>query len=136
MQENQVIDRETAFAEVEKWLSAKKIPVSDREKKKEQIETIVAAIQDGRLTLETNLMFKQTLLFPIGSSEKPIEELTYLNRITQESINIRTKNVSPGDLDGRIKAYAAALTRQPDAIIGKLDSADLSLCESIVNFFM
>jgi hypothetical protein len=136
MQPGAVISREQALKEVESWLDYKKIPHTDRAKKKEQIENLVAAIEDGRLIKEENNVWKQKLLFPITTGEKPIEELKYQPRIMQETINLRTKNVQPGDLDGRIKAYAAAITRTVDGIIGKLDSVDLSLCESIVNFFM
>jgi hypothetical protein len=44
--------------------------------------------------------------------------------------------VKSTDIDGRLRAYASALTGQSYVNIGNLDSGDYSITTTIVNFFL
>lgn len=130
-----MIDIETAQQDIQKWLDFKKVSEKKRENLNDSIEAITNAICEDKLILTESNEFVQKLSFPVGE-EKIIDSLKYKPRITIGNIQDNMKNVKPGDSDGRISAYIAALTGQPTAVIKKMDSEDYSVAQAIAIFFL
>lgn len=130
------VDKETATKEVDRWLDAKKVMPSKRENNRDAIEKLVECVMYGQLIVTDNDTLQQVLIWPLGDNES-IKTLDYRQRINLETINARIKreNIKATDVDARIMAYAAALTSQPTAILGKMDTEDTGLMQSIVSFF-
>jgi hypothetical protein len=51
-------------------------------------------------------------------------------------VQARTKQVKAGDANGILMAYVAALTGENTGIIGKMDTEDYNICQSIAVFFV
>lgn len=132
----QKVDKETATKEVDRWLDAKKVMPSKRENNRDAIDKLVESVMYGQLIVTENDTLQQVLIWPLGDNES-IKTLDYRQRINLETINARIKreNIKATDVDARIMAYAAALTSQPTAILGKMDTEDTGLMQSIVSFF-
>lgn len=138
MQEKtQIVDVETAIADVNAWLDYKKVTQYKRDENKDSIDAIVSGICEGHLSINPDTYeITQKLIFPIKGEDSEITELKLRPRITVEAIDQRMKNVKPGDVNGRIRAYIGALSRQPEGVIGKIDSEDVSITRHIALFFM
>lgn len=130
------ISREQAETEVKAWLDHKCVSEKRRESKKDAIENLIGAIEDGSLTMDqTNFKLTQRLLFPF-KNEKSVDELVYLPRITVDAVQKSMGGIKADDLHGMVKAYVAALTTQPKAIISALDTEDYEVAQKIAIFFM
>lgn len=134
----EVVSKEIAQAEVDKWLDFKRIRPSKRESNKEYIDALVAGICDGLLILKDDMRFEQNLQFPIedktgGSSFKTLE---YKPRINVSLIQLHLQGVKTGDADGRLLAHVTALTAKPKELIKKLDTEDYGIALAIAVFFV
>ena len=130
------VSAEVAKLEIEKWLDHKKVSERKRESNKESIELLQDAIADGCLALnEVDFTLTQFLKVPIVS-EKNTEKLIYAPRITVGKVYNHLQGLKPTDADGRLHAYAAALTSNPKELIKNLDLADYDIVTAIVVFFL
>lgn len=129
------VSREVAEEEVEKWLDAKRVFQETRDKYKDHIEVIVEAMMNGVLMLTEENKFKHTLLFEIGDGGA-ITELEYLFRANDKIITPHMKGVKNDDVDGRLNALIAAITKQTRGIISNLDTVDKRIATAIGIFFM
>lgn len=129
-----VISKEMAIAEVNRWLDSKKIGEKKRAAYEKTIEEIVSYVEDGTLILDENNMWKHKLLFPI-ESEKTTSELTYKNRLNVDEVTNGLKG-SDGTAQDMVKHYVVMLTGKVKGIINKLDTQDYSVCQSISVFFL
>lgn len=137
--EKSKINRETAEAELEKWLDRKKVFQETRERYKDYSEIIVEALMNGVLVLNSEKgEFTHTLLFPLnesGSDTGGIETLTYKLRVNDKLVLPHTRGLKNDDNDGRFNALLAAITSQSRSVIISLDSADKRIAFSIGIFF-
>jgi hypothetical protein len=129
------VSKEIATEEVYAWLDLKKIGAQKRETQKDQINTLIDAVVDGSLSLTSDKVFVLELKFPT-EGETPLKKLEFKPRLQMALINQHLQGVKPTDFDGRIAAYAAALTTQTKTLLSKLDTEDYGLVQSIVLFFM
>lgn len=129
------VSKEIAIADVARWLDHKRVRQTKREEYKQHIESLVLAVQDGLLTVEENCTITQHLLWPIGENEN-IKELSFKPRLSQEQLNPYISKLSSGSADERLRAYICALTGQAVGIIGKLDTEDNTISQSIAVFFL
>lgn len=133
--DEKVISLETATKEIERWLDYKKVNKSKREFMLEQITNLINAVCDGRLVVNEDFTFTQNLLFPIGK-HGDIKEIKYRARLAIGAATPHLSGVKSGDTEGKLIAYAAALSNKPKEMIKALDSEDNSLAQGIAVFFM
>jgi hypothetical protein len=130
------INREQAEKEVNAWLDHKHFSEKRRELKKDAIENLISAIEDGSLTMDPeSFKITQQLLFPL-KNEKPVEQLVFLPRITVDAVQKSMGGTKADDLHGMVKAYVCALTTQPKGVIAALDTEDYDIAQKIAIFFM
>lgn len=130
-----VVSKDVAQADVERWLSFKKLTDQRREDKKENIDALINAVCDGNLVIDEDCNLIQKLMSPFGDEMK-IAELKYKPRLTPFSLNLHLKGVKSTDMDARVCAYVCALTSQAKGIIEKLDMEDYLIGQNIAFFFM
>lgn len=127
------ISREQAEQEINQWMDFKK--EDDRDKHKENIETLVKSMVSGYLILDTEKMeFTQMLKFPTDG-EMPMTKLTYKSRLSVAQTQAIVKGLKTDDLVAFSVAYACALTGQPKELIRKLDTIDFRVTQAIAGFF-
>jgi hypothetical protein len=129
------ITREIAEQEINQWLDCKKINERKRESYKDHIDNLIDSVCDGCLSLGDGNVLIHELKFPI-EGEASIVKLEYKPRLKVETIQNHLQGVKPSDPDGRVCAYAAALTSKPKNIIKAMDTEDYSIAQSIVVFFL
>jgi hypothetical protein len=131
------VNEQVAKQEVEQWLDAKKIPTQRRKEYEDGIETLISAVCEGTLSLDSETHhWKHKLSFPIGS-EVEITELDYKPRLTVKEMRRKTKALKSAiDVDGRLVAIISALTDQPTGVIDSLESSDYSTAKAIALFFL
>lgn len=133
----QKVDEKVAKAEVDKWLEYLRIKDSKRAENADAIQSVVNAMMDGDLTLDTEkfeLTYKLT--FPITSGDKPIEELVFQPRLSVLKLQEKLVGVKPTDADGRVMAYVCALTGKPKQVIKMMEVRDYSLPQILAIFFI
>lgn len=134
--EKKVVNLDVATSEVEMWLDYKKVGSKRRDAREDSIESLIDGVESGILKLNTDTKeWTQTMKFPIGEGGK-ITELKYKPRAGVAIIHRHLREVKEGDADGRLLAYIAVLTGVNKAILGKMDSEDFSLGQSISIFFI
>lgn len=129
------VDRETAEAEVQKWLENKRIRGNKLESFADNIESLVECVMYGQLLIEEDFSWTHILDIPIPG-DVPMEKLSYKPRLTVQETHSKMKGVKGTDVDGRVVALVAALTGKPSALIGKLDTSDYSVAQNIAIFFL
>jgi len=129
---NEVMSRERAANEIKDWLDYKRVKASARESYKSQIEVLEEAMMTGDISLDnTTFEINQKLVFKVDGL---IDSLTYKPRMAVGDLNkVPTK---PGDFDGKIAAYIAALTGKGLSHIQKLDTEDYKIGQAIAVFFI
>lgn len=136
MKEKAVITKEVAESEFNKWFEAKRLPDYLLEKNQDDKDAIIAAIQDGRLSLNENNEFIQKLLFPVQTGSNEISELKYRFRVPEGELAASTRGVKPDDLIGQLSiCYISTLTGLQKGIIRSLDPADSLIGKKIAAFF-
>lgn len=129
----ELVNRETAQADIQRWIEAKRIKGSILEAKKPQIEMLIQAVQDGDLIVNEDCTLTQNLLFEPGGETK----LTYKTRITQIDIDKAKEHVKGNDFDTLILRTQYALTGAMVNVLRNLDlSTDRVLADTIAVFFM
>lgn len=130
------VSEEVAEADVLRWLDAKRFSETKKASLKDTIKEMVNYVMEGNLIISDDAKITQILNFEIGDEAK-IKEFNYRNRIDVDDIHKRMigSGVKAGDVDGRIRVYVSALTSNPYATIGKLDSTDWSVASTIASFF-
>ncbi len=129
-----VISKEVAQNEVNRWLASKKIGDKKRLTYEKTIEELVSYVEDGTLSLDEKCVWKHKLLFPI-EAEKNTEELVYKNRLNVDEVTNGLKGAD-GSAQDMVKCYVVMLTGKVKGIINKLDTQDYSVCQSISVFFL
>lgn len=132
------ISNEVAIKEVQKWLDAKRVSESKRSSMSDSIDALVGAVEEGNLVVsDDGTELVQILNYPIGT-ENPLKELKYKLRVSVDDLHKRMigSQIKSTDIDGRLRAYASALTGQSYVNIGNMDSSDYSITTTIVNFFL
>lgn len=124
---------ETATVDVEKWLDKKKVSQKKRTEKKQAIDFLIGAIEEGYLILNDDNTFEQTLRFPKGD-EVQIEKLKFTDRIDLKKLHIHLKTAV--GQDERLLAHVVAVTGQPKDIIKALDTEDYDIASTIGLFFV
>lgn len=130
-----LVDEQTASKELERWLDAKRVPSRKREQNDQVLETLKAAIQDGRLIVTDTGQISVKLLFPIGNNDD-IKKLNFTNRIKAKQVRKMKVNDDAFDTMGQVLALVAAATNNSMKLLGELDNEDYSLIQSIAVFFM
>lgn len=131
-----VISEEQAKAEIEKWLKAKRVTPRMRKKNEQAEETLIGAIQDGYLVLNDDLTLTQKLIFPTKEDGTGVNDLKFKLRMSVDERSTATKGYRPDDGDGRMIGYIAHLCGTARGIIGKLDSVDFEIAQSIAIYFL
>lgn len=133
------VNREVAEAGVNEWLDARRIKPKKREEKKESIEAIIEAVEDGVLIIdpETNKI-NQILDFPIENNDGvvTVKELVYKPRMSVLERDKGIKGVKPDDGFGLVHGYISAMTDQPKQVLKNLDMQDYNVCQNLANLFM
>lgn len=129
----QKVSPELAAAEIAGWLDYKKVSAKKRESYKDAIETLTEAIVEGHISIGEDHTITHRLLFPLDGFAS---ELVYTPRITVGDLTKKMQGVKAGDADGRIMAYAAALTGLSVGLLAKLDTEDNSICQAVAVFFV
>lgn len=134
---NTKVAYDVAAKEVNDWLDYKCVEPADREENKASIDKLINAVMSGVLSIADDKTITHRLKFPLdnGEGQTTVRELTYKPRVSYGELSARTRGVKPGDLEGRVVAYIAVLTGQAPAVLMKLDTADMSICQAIFVFF-
>lgn len=134
----EVVSKEVAEQEVEKWLDYKKYDEEENEELMQRKETLARAISLGHLTLEKDFSLKHNLKFPITDDEgKPLlSEMRYKPRLKMSEVETKMKGIDTKVGLSVIGAYVAALTDQSNGLIKKLDSSDNKIAQSVAGFFL
>jgi hypothetical protein len=132
-----VVPIDVAQEEINSLMEFKQMSERRKKEKEEAIQDFVDAVAYGDITIHKDQNFKieLKLKFPIGEETK-VEKLTFEPRVKVGKLQMHMKGVKADDLHGMIIAYAAALTSQPKALIGELESEDYNLVQKVVIFFM
>jgi len=129
------INRDAAISDFERWLDYKRVSEIKREQSQEQENVIVDGIVSGVVTIDDDCNIHQGLVFPV-EGEAGFDELVYRPRINRKMLQSKLRGVKSDDADGRISAYAAALTNKAVLQITKLDTEDLRIADAIVMYFL
>mgnify|MGYP000022198548 CR=1 FL=1 len=130
-----VISKEVANQEIEKWLDHKKVSDNKREASAESIELLADAVSSGNMILDKDFNLVYKLKFPT-EAEAPITELKFKPRLKIGTVYNHLQNVKPSDADGRLFAYAAALTTNSKEVIKSLEIDDWNIVQAVVIFFL
>ena len=128
-----VVSRDVAMIEVEKWLDNKKLSDKKRETNKDSIDALIEGIEDGILSIdESDFSIKMNLDFPVGD----LKTLTFKARLSVGELHKYLNGVKSTDGDGRILAYVCALTGQNSGLIKMMFLEDYSVASNIAYFFL
>lgn len=132
------VDKSVAIADIERWLDYKRISDKKRESNKEYIDSLVSEIEEGNLTVNDDCILVYSLKFAIEDEggNPTLEQLTFKPRMRTADLDPYLKGVKATDADGRVRAHICALTGKGMAMIGKLDTEDISVCSTIAVFFL
>lgn len=131
-----VLNIKVAKDEVSSWLDHKKISDSDRSDNEDSIEKLIRGFEDGVFSMNPDSFeIEMKLRFSKGSQNQ-ITGFKFAPRIQLSDVHPYLKKVKPGDLQGMIVAYIAALTGQNTNVIKTLDTVDYSYASSIAVFFL
>ena len=130
------VSKQIATDEITKWLDSKGVRAKKRKENEDSIEELIESVEEGYLIVddETNELVLE-LATPLGS-EGQIKEFRFKPRLTVGEVHPFLKKLKVGDNDGRLLAYAQALTGQPAAVINSMDTGDQGLIVTITLFFL
>lgn len=134
------IPRETAIGDIDAWLDKKKISQSLRDSRKESVETLYAAVEEGSLVVdqENDFVLVLTLGDPVLDDKKQpmLTELKFKSRLSVKELQSYLKGVASDDGDGRMRAHVCALTKQNGGLILGMDTNDYRVAMAIAIFFV
>ena len=125
--------REVAEKEIEKWLDVKRIAPSKRESYATYTDTLINAVMDGDLVLNTDNTFTYKLKFASGEGAA-ISALKIKPRMSVYERSKATQGIKADDGEARLLALIAGITDQPRNIIAALDTEDASVLQAIAVF--
>lgn len=131
----EVINKEQATKEIERWLDFKRVRPQKRADQESQIETLIECVMHGTVEVDEDCFLVQNLSFGLGNDES-IKQLKYKPRLSVFESQKHLKGVSASDADGRLVAYISALTNSSKNVIGQMDSEDISIGQTIALFFL
>ncbi len=126
------VTREIATQEFQKWADLKRLREAAIERSKEHKEAreaIIDAIMDGTLEMSEDGVITQNLLFSLSESKK---QLKYKPRMFAYEMRAMDKEK---ETSGKSLAMIGVLTGEMTTLIGKLDTSDLALAQSIAGFY-
>jgi len=134
----EIVNIETATAEVNNWLDSRKVMPTKRERMQPTIDNLIEAVQYGMLVIGEGNVLRHNLAFPVlDSAGVPFaSELTYKARISTDSVIRAISALKINIPDTQVMAYIAELTGQPYSIIAQLETTDMLIAKSIAVFFM
>ena len=130
------VSKQIATEEITKWLDSKGVRAKKRKENEDSIDELIEAVEEGYLVVDhdSNELVLQ-LATPLGSDGQ-IKEFRFKPRLTVGEVHPFLKKLKAGDVDGRLLAYAQALTSQPAAVINSMDTGDQGLITTIALFFL
>ena len=133
------VSLEIAKKEIESWMDAKRVPGTKRIKLADQIETLEYAVVEGTISIDPDTrVIRHGLMFPVADSngDVALSKLEYKPRLATNEIQSRLKGITASDGGAVVNAVISALTGQPAAMIGKLDTEDNSIAQAVAVFFL
>lgn len=130
-----VVSYEVASSEIQSWLDAKKVPQSKREASEDYINTLIDAVAEGEMVVNSSNELEYKLKFPT-EGEEPVTKITFKPRIKTGDINTRLKNMKSKDSLNTLLAVISAVTNQPTSLLEKLDTQDMGICNAVAVFFI
>lgn len=131
----QIVNIDTATADVNRWLTCKRISGKRQEKLKENIDELISLVSDGSLVINDDCLIVQELLFPIGNNGE-VKKLTWKPRLTLVDISRASSASSKFDLQDHIASRIAAATSTPLQLIKNMDTEDKAVSDAIAVFFI
>lgn len=128
------IAREVAENEVKAWLDFKNIKDKKRDENQDSIDSIIDAVCDGLITIDSDFVLTQKLMFPIGSKGE-ITQLSFKPRMKLSTVRICTQGIKTTDSLGFAGGYISAATGEDRNIINSMEMDDFVLSQSVVIFF-
>lgn len=109
--------------------------------KKDTLKTFVKCLQSGSLILGSDGTATYTLRYPITVEDKgkevpTVKELKFKARLKYKNVKSILRSVPADDSEGRILAYAAALTGCPMRTLEEMVISDLNKVQLLVVFFI
>ncbi|MCE3278020.1 MAG: hypothetical protein K0S44_211 [Bacteroidetes bacterium] len=130
------VSRDIAEKEIAAWLDFKNVKEKRRDEKKEAINELTDAVEEGAFVIEADSkVIKYKLLFPI-KGDVSTTELLFSPRISAAQIQAAMSGVKSDDIYGMITAYGSVLTGQPKNVIKALDTEDYNMVKKVAIFFM
>ena len=133
------VPRVVAEKDVESWLDIRKFKKKKRLEKKDQIDSLIDAIEDGSLSIDTETgEIKQVLDFSIENSDGKVtvKELVYKPRLTLFERDKGVKGIKGDDVFGMLLGYVSALTGIQKGILKHMDTSDGTIAQNIALLFM
>ena len=133
------VERNVAEQEVEAWLDFKNVSPRKRKEHEEIIETLVNAVEDGVLSIDSeSFEITQKLYIPVENNEGEVtlDSLKYVARAKVFEIHNGLKGIKGSDPQSMILGYASAITKQPKPVLRNLDTSDFGIAQAISIFFM
>jgi hypothetical protein len=134
----EVVNQETATTDLTLWMDGLKISQAKRKQQESTIEILIGEIVEGNLWVNDDNTLTYKPKYPIESDQSAltVNELTFKTRVKYEQLEPYLKQIKPGDADGRLLCYTAALTGKPLGLLKKLEMVDIAICNSIAVFFL
>lgn len=130
------VTQEQAEKEVNEWLDYKKISQSKKASKKDNVDTLVAAVVDGDIIFTPEHTIKQILKFPLSVDKDAVKELEYKARLSTAQMQAAFKGAKMTEAYGMIASLVGVLTGEMTPSIGAMDSEDFSIAQAIASFFL
>ena len=127
-----VVSREIAEQEVEKWLDFKRVRPKKRKAMEDSIKELIESFEEGILELDSATHeIKQNLIWEAGNRKF----LTFKPLLTVGASQRRLQSVKSSDGHAMISAYVSELTGENSGIIGGMNTEDYGISRTIAGFF-
>jgi len=127
-----VVSREIAEQEVEKWLDFKRVRPKKRKDMEDSIKELIESFEEGILELDSATHeIKQNLIWEAGNRKF----LTFKPLLTVGASQRRLQSVKSSDGHAMISAYVSELTGENSGIIGGMNTEDYGISRTIAGFF-
>ena len=148
-----VIGRDVATQELNRWFDLMEVPEDDRivieesddpefkAKESNDImrESMIKAIMKGRLKINDEGVMSYDLKHPLtkkDSGETILSKLTFLLRYRDIDLEINMKGVDTNNYVSMTRAYVATLTGTGKHLLGKLYNTDTDVLRAVYTVFM
>lgn len=131
------VDKDTAKADVEKWLNAKRFPERKKAKYEEQINELIEMVQYGELVVSEDGKLTYKIQCPSEEADSPTQNIEFKNRISPKAVMLcLQKYKNPNSSHAQIIAHVSAASNLTTGQVEKLDTTDFSAISNIAVFFM